>query len=72
MKNLYEMLRSWFHTTAFFALISLLVPGVPQAQGAPGLAYDEIVRVILSDATPPPPDAFELDPAALLTARPAN
>ena len=65
------MLRSWFRTTAFFALISLLVPGVPQAQGAPGLAYDEIARVILSDATPPPPDAFALDLATLQASPPA-
>lgn len=65
------MLRSWFRTTAFFALISLLVPGVPQAQGAPGLAYDEIARVIPSDATPPPPDAFALDLATLQASPPA-
>ncbi len=59
------MLRSLFHTTAFFALFLLLVPGVPQAQSTPGLVYDEISRVVPSDATPPPPDAFALDLAAL-------
>ena len=58
------MLRSLFHTIAFFALILLLVPGVPQAQSAPGLVYDEIARVVSSDATPPPPDGFALDLAA--------
>ena len=59
------MLRLLFHTTAFFAFLLLLVPGVPQAQSTLGLVYDEIVRVVPSDATPPPPDAFALDLATL-------
>ena len=65
------MLRLLFHTTAFFAFFLLLVPGVPQAQSTPGLAYDEIARVVPSDATPPPPDAFALDLATLQARPPA-
>ena len=65
------MLRPLFHTTAFFAFFSVLVPGAPQAQGTPGLAYDEIARVVSSDATPPPPDAFALDLATLQASPPA-
>jgi hypothetical protein len=65
------MLRPLFHTTAFFAFFLLLVPGVPQAQSPPGLVYDEIARVVPSDATPPPPDAFALDFATLQASPPA-
>ena len=65
------MLRPLFHTTAFFAFFSVLVPGAPQAQGTPGLAYDEIARVVSSDATPTPPDAFALDLASLQASPPA-
>lgn len=32
---------------------------------APGLAYDEIARVIRSDATPPPPGTFDADAAVI-------
>jgi len=59
------MLRSLFRTGAIFALLMLALPAVPQAQSAMGLAYDEIARVIPSDATPPPPDAFAADLRAL-------
>lgn len=59
------MLRSLFRTGAIFALLMLALPAVPQAQSAMGLAYDEIARVIPSDATPPPPDAFAADLTAL-------
>lgn len=62
------MLRSLFRTSALFTFFLVLLPGVPQAQSPSGLIYDEIARVVPSDATPPPPDAFERDRAALLAA----
>ena len=44
-----------------------MAPVVPSAAPAPGLAYDEIVRVVVA-ATPPPPGNFQADLASLNSA----
>lgn len=58
------MLRSLLRVTAAVAFALLLAPAVPSAAPPPGLAYDEIVRVVVG-ATPPPPGNFQADLAAL-------
>jgi hypothetical protein len=59
------MLRSLLRFTGALALAALVVsPAVPNAAPAPGVAYDEIVRVLVG-ATPPPPGNFQTDLAAL-------
>jgi hypothetical protein len=58
------MLRSLLRVGAALAFAALLAPATPSAQPAPGLAYDEIVRVVVN-ATPPPPGNFQSDLAAL-------
>src|SRR5665213_1446348 len=58
------MLRSLLRAGAALAFAALIAPGVPSAAPGPGLAYDEIVRVIVN-ATPPPPGSFQADLAAL-------
>lgn len=40
------------------------MPAVPSAAPPPGLAYDEIVRIV-ANGTPPPPGNFQADVAAL-------
>ena len=60
------MLRSLLRASAAVAFASLLAPAAPGAAAAPGLAYDEIVRVVVN-ATPPPPGNFAADLAALGT-----
>ena len=62
------MLRSLLRASAAVAFASLLAPAAPGAAAAPGLAYDEIVRVVVN-ATPPPPGNFAADLAALGTAQ---
>ena len=44
-----------------------VLAGGPIGRSAPGLAYDEIVRVVVN-ATPPPPGNFQADLAALSSA----
>jgi hypothetical protein len=39
------------------AVIALFLPGMRSAQPAPGIAYDEVVRVIVG-TSPPPPGSF--------------
>lgn len=58
------MLRSLLRASAAVAFALLLAPAVPAAAPPPGLAYDEIVRVVVS-ATPPPPGNFSADLAAV-------
>jgi len=58
------MLRSVLRVSAALAFAALIAPGVPAAAPAPGIAYDEIVRVVVN-ATPPPPGNFQADLAAL-------
>lgn len=60
------MLRSLLRATAAVAFALLLAPASPSASPGPGLAYDEIVRVVVN-ATPPPPGNFAADVAALST-----
>jgi hypothetical protein len=62
------MLRSLLRLSAAAAFAALLMPGVPSAAPPPGLAYDQIVRIVVS-GTPPPPGNFQADVAAL-TAKP--
>ena len=64
------MLRSLLRLSAAVALAVLVSPLTPSAEPAPGLAYDEIVRVVVG-ATPPPPGNFQTDVAALNTPPPA-
>lgn len=58
------MLRPLLRASATLAFAALLAPATPSAAPAPGLAYDEIVRVVIN-ATPPPPGSFQADLAAL-------
>jgi hypothetical protein len=58
------MLRSLLRLGAAVALAALVSPLSPSAAPAPGLGYDEIVRVVVG-ATPPPPGNFQADVAAL-------
>lgn len=58
------LLRSLTRASAALALALVLVPGAPFAAPPPGLAYDEIVRVV-AGATPPPPGAFASELAAV-------
>ncbi|HEY0396332.1 MAG TPA: hypothetical protein VGD01_17785 [Candidatus Elarobacter sp.] len=69
------MLRSLLRATAALAFAALLAPAVPWAAPTPapatGIAYDEIVRVVVN-ATPPPPGNFQADLVALNTAAAAS
>jgi hypothetical protein len=58
------MIRSLLRVGGAIALAALVAPGTPTAAPAPGIAYDEIVRVLVS-ATPPPPGGFQSDLAAI-------
>ncbi len=58
------MLRSFLRLSAAVAFAALLMPAAPSAAPPPGLAYDEIVRIV-ANATPPPPGNFQADVAAL-------
>ncbi len=62
------MLRSLLRATAALGFALLLAPAAPSAAPAPGLAYDEIVRVVVN-ATPPPPGNFQADVAAISSAQ---
>jgi hypothetical protein len=61
------MLRSLLRASAALAFAALIAPAEPSAAPTPpppaGLAYDEIVRVVVN-ATPPPPGNFQADLAA--------
>lgn len=61
------MLRSLLRASAAVALAVFVAPAAPSAAPPPGLAYDEIVRVVVN-ATPPPPGNFAADVAAIQTA----
>jgi hypothetical protein len=61
------LFRSLLRAAAAVAFAALLAPAVPSAAPPPGLAYDEIVRVVVN-ATPPPPGNFQADLAALTSA----
>ncbi len=58
------VLRSLLRVGAAGALALLVSPLTPSAAPAPGVAYDEIVRVVVG-ATPPPPGNFQADVAAI-------
>lgn len=58
------MLRSLLRASAACAFAALIAPATPSAAPPPGIAYDEIVRVVVN-ATPPPPGNFQADVAAL-------
>jgi hypothetical protein len=58
------MLRSLLRAGAAGAFALLLSPAVPAAAPPAGIAYDEILRVVVN-ATPPPPGNFQADLAAL-------
>ena len=57
------MLRSLLRAGAALGFAALLAPGVPSAAPGPGIAYDEIVRVVAGAA--PPPGSFQAEIAAL-------
>jgi hypothetical protein len=59
-----DMIRSLLRAIAALAFAALIAPVAPSASPAPGIAYDEIVRVLVS-ATPPPPGTFAADEAAV-------
>jgi hypothetical protein len=61
------MLRSFLRLSAAVALALLVSPLAPSAAPAPGVGYDEIVRVVVG-ATPPPPGNFQADLAAVNSA----
>jgi hypothetical protein len=63
------MLRPLLRVSAALAFAGLIAPGVPSAAPGPGIAYDEIVRVVVN-ATPPPPGNFQADLAALNSPQP--
>lgn len=58
------MIRSLLRVSAAVALAVLVSPLAPSAAPAPGIAYDEIVRIVIS-ATPPPPGNFQADVASI-------
>ena len=59
------MWRSLLRVGAAVAFAAVAAPsGTPSAAPVPGLAYDEIVRVLVG-ATPPPPGNFQTDLAAV-------
>jgi hypothetical protein len=58
------MVRSLLRVSAAAALAVLVSPLAPSAAPAPGIAYDEIVRIVVS-ATPPPPGNFQADVASI-------
>ena len=58
------MVRSLLRLGGAIALVALTAPQAPSAAPAPGIAYDEIVHVVVS-ATPPPPGNFQADIAAI-------
>jgi hypothetical protein len=62
------MFRSLLRAGGAVAFALLVAPAVPSAAPPPGLAYDEIVRVVVN-ATPPPPGNFQADLAALNSAQ---
>jgi hypothetical protein len=62
------MFRSLLRAAGAVAFAVLISPAVPSAAPPPGLAYDEIVRVVVG-ATPPPPGNFQADLAALSSAQ---
>ena len=64
------MLRSLLRVSGAVALAALLAPATPSAAPGPGLAYDEIVQVLVS-GTPPPPGNFQNDVAAVNAPPPA-
>ncbi|HEV2738780.1 MAG TPA: hypothetical protein VGU66_09395 [Candidatus Elarobacter sp.] len=64
------LLRSLLRVSAAVAFAALIAPAVPSAAPPPGLAYDEIVRVVVN-ATPPPPGNFQADLAAVTSAQTA-
>jgi hypothetical protein len=64
------MLRSLLRASAALAFAALIAPAVPSAAPPPGLAYDEIVRIVVG-ATPPPPGSFQADVAAVNSPAPA-
>ena len=61
------MLRSILRLSAAVALALLVSPLAPSAAPAPGVGYDEIVRVVIG-ATPPPPGNFQADLATVNSA----
>lgn len=64
------MLRPLLRASAACAFAALLAPAVPAAAPPPGIAYDEIVRIVVNQ-TPPPPGNFQADLAAIASATPA-
>lgn len=64
------MLRPLLRASAACAFAALLAPAVPAAAPPPGIAYDEIVRIVVNQ-TPPPPGSFQADLAAINAATPA-
>jgi hypothetical protein len=65
------MLRSILRLGGAVALVAIIAPVSPSAAPAPGLAYDEVVRVVVG-ATPPPPGNFQADVAAINAAAAAT
>jgi hypothetical protein len=64
------MVRQLLRVSAAIAFAACLAPGTPDAAPAPGLMYDEIVRVLVN-ASPPPAGTFQTDLAAVQAATPA-
>lgn len=64
------MLRPLLRASAACAFAALLVPAAPSAAPPSGVAYDEIVRIVVNE-TPPPPGAFAADLAAVRSATPS-
>jgi hypothetical protein len=57
------MFRSLLRASAALAFAFLATSGDPAAAPGPGLAYDEIVRIVVN-ASPPPPGNFQADVAS--------
>ncbi|HYZ17744.1 MAG TPA: hypothetical protein VE591_15140 [Candidatus Acidoferrum sp.] len=64
------MVRPLLRASAAIAFAAFLAPTAPTAAPAPGLAYDEVVRVIVNES-PPPPGGFQADLAAARAATPS-
>src|SRR5260370_21174491 len=64
------MLRSVLRASAALAFAALIAPAAPSAAPPPGLAYDEILRVVVN-APAPPPGSFQAEVAAVHSPSPA-
>lgn len=64
------MVRQLLRASAAIAFAAFLAPTAPSAAPPPGLAYDEVVRVVVNES-PPPPGNFQGDLAAARASTPS-